>query len=55
MTAYPDAHWAEIARYVNDGRTIADIQNHYPHATYQTVQRWIRVCRDRGLLTGGQA
>ena len=29
---------------------IAKIQNRYPDTTYNTVQHWVRKCRQKGLI-----
>ena len=62
---YPDSHWEEVAKRYHEtsvhwsdlegGKTeetvrIAQVQNHYPHVTQNTVRIWIKKCRAKGFL-----
>jgi hypothetical protein len=62
---YPDEHWEEVAKFYREAKVATDdlsgakteesvrtakVQNHYPYTTYDTVLRWVRKCREKGLL-----
>jgi len=62
---YPQEHWEKVAKLYSDtpihpsevrpGQTyeevlIAKMQNRYPDITINTMERWVKVCRDKGLI-----
>ena len=46
-----EKHYAKVARmYVKCKGSTSQMQNHFPNYSIRTVQRWVKTCREMGLL-----
>lgn len=47
---YRDDHYAKVAALYNETKSAKSVQDHFPNTSLRSVQRWIRACRNRGLI-----
>jgi transposase len=49
--AYDEKHFEKVAKmYRKCKGSTSLMQNHYPSVSVRTVQRWVKTCREMGLL-----
>lgn len=48
---YDEKHYTKFAKVFKKNKGVmADIQNQYPNYSYSTLYRWVRKCRELGLI-----
>jgi hypothetical protein len=51
MEKYSDKHYEKVAKvYKRCKGNVSKMQDHYPDTSLRSVQRWVKVCRERGLV-----
>jgi hypothetical protein len=48
--AHDMKHYEKVAKVYTRSGSIAKTQNHFPNYSERTIQRWVKKCREMGLL-----